>query len=91
MVYSWRKILDDYAKEANTSKKILITEAFTEIENTMKYYVSENGTLGSHFPYNGQLLGLWSGVNADGLKGTIDYWMNHMPEGHVADWPVKKK
>lgn len=89
MVYNWRKILDDYAATSQSKPKILITEAFTSMENTMKYYQSANGTKGSHFPYNSQLMYLnKDNINADHVKGNIEDWLQKMPSGHVADWPI---
>lgn len=86
MIYSWRRFLDEYTVTNNVSTKILMTEAYASIEDTMRYYVSANRTLGAHMPFNFQLIYVGAGATAQGVKGNIDYWLNYMPEGMTANW-----
>lgn len=89
-VYFWRKLIDDYRVEKGIETDILImTEAYASIEDTMRYYrdpINENRR-GAHMPFNFQLI--WA-FNLDGkaadLKGSIDYFKNHMPSGESACW-----
>ncbi|XP_055710287.1 maltase 2-like [Phlebotomus papatasi] len=90
-VYDWRKYLDNYAEEHGTDTKVLLTEAYTNITNTMKWYVSEDGTQkGAHFSFNFQLImglkTLPEQLNAADVKATIDEWLENMPEGFTANW-----
>lgn len=44
IVYKWRELLEDYVVEQKlTEKKILMTEAYANTEQTMRYYISEDG------------------------------------------------
>ncbi|KAG4074473.1 hypothetical protein HA402_015762 [Bradysia odoriphaga] len=87
-IYDWRKMLDDFTSENSLPDKILMTEAYANAENTMRYYVSENGTLGANMPFNFQLIYLESGFDARNIKGNIDFWLDNMPMGHTPNWVV---
>lgn len=56
----------------------------------MRYYVSENGTLGANMPFNFQLIYLENGFDARNIKGNIDFWLDNMPLGHTPNWVVCK-
>lgn len=86
MIYDWRNLLNEYSIQNNVSTKILMTEAYASIEDTMRYYVSANGTLGAHMPFNFQLIYIEGDVTAQHIKGNIDYWLNYMPEGLTPSW-----
>jgi len=66
----------------------LMTEAYANAENTMRYYVSRNGTLGANMPFNFQLIYLERGFDAVNIKANIDYWLDNMPLGHTPNWVV---
>uniref|UniRef100_A0A1L8DQP8 alpha-glucosidase n=2 Tax=Nyssomyia neivai TaxID=330878 RepID=A0A1L8DQP8_9DIPT len=89
-VYDWRKYLDTYAEEHQTDTKVLLTEAYTNIENTMKWHVSEDRTQkGAHFSFNFQLIFLKTlpdELPAADVKAAIDEWLEHLPEGFQANW-----
>ncbi|XP_043493243.1 maltase 1-like [Polistes fuscatus] len=82
LVKSWRKVLDDYANSTNVDEKILMTEAYTNIKNTTKYY-----EYGVHVPFNFKLI---TDVNhtssATEFKRIIEEWMEHTPKNGVANW-----
>ncbi|RLU15109.1 hypothetical protein DMN91_012996 [Ooceraea biroi] len=82
LVQSWRKILDDYAHQYNTSEKVMMTEAYTSLENTIKYY-----NYGSHIPFNFNfIMDVDKDSNATAFKKIIDEWINAMPADGVANW-----
>nr|CAI5823514.1 unnamed protein product [Callosobruchus analis] len=59
ILYDIRKHVDEYAKNKGVSTKVLMSEAYSDINHTMKYYGSSDGTqLGAHFTFNFQLLGM---------------------------------
>ncbi|XP_055681571.1 maltase 2-like [Lutzomyia longipalpis] len=90
-VYDWRKYLDSYAEEHGTDTKVLLTEAYTNITNTMKWQMSEDGTQkGAHFSFNFNLImelkTLPDELNAADVKATIDEWLEHLPDGVPPNW-----
>ncbi|XP_046826177.1 maltase 1-like [Vespa crabro] len=82
LVKSWRKVLDDYSDANNEDEKVMMTEAYTSLENTTKYY-----QYGSHIPFNFKLI---TDVNqnstASDFKKIIDTWMVHTPSTGSANW-----
>ena len=92
IVYGWRDVLDEWKKAHGTESKIMMTEAYTNITNTMRYYVSQDGTRkGSHIPFNFQLV---SNLNrestANQFVSAINTWMSFLPAGSTANWVVSK-
>ena len=86
MIRQWRDVIDEYSKEDNVSR-VMMVEAYTNEELTMKYY-----DFGAHFPFNFNFI---TGVNenstASDFKNVIDRWMSNMPEGATANWVVSEK
>lgn len=92
MIYEWRKMLDKWTSDHPGSEtKILMTEAYTDIPNTMRFYESNNGRLGAHMPFNFQLIYVPRNASAQHIKQNIDTWLNNMPQGHTASWVVSSK
>lgn len=97
MIYEWRKLLDKWSHEnsnnyydkcLNDASKILVTEAYTSTENTMRYYESADGQPGAHMPFNFQLIYIPKEATAQRIKQHIDLWLDNMPQGHTANWVV---
>lgn len=70
--------------------RVLLTIVETEIDKTMLYYGTEDGSkLGAHFSFNYQLVkNLNSGSTARDFVDAINIWMNYMPLQHTANWIV---
>ncbi|XP_063990420.1 alpha-glucosidase-like [Diachasmimorpha longicaudata] len=83
LIQEWRKLLDEY-KANGGEERVMILEAYTDINLTMKYYES-----GGSFPFN---FGFIQRLNANSspadVKVVIDEWMTRMPEGHIANWVI---
>lgn len=64
-----------------------MTEAYTSLENTMKYY-----NYGSHVPFNFNFI---TNVNTNSsameFKNIIEEWMKAKPKDGVANWVVRKR
>lgn len=86
ILYDWRKIFDQFVEDNKVDDKILMVEVYASTEDTMRYYISENGTLGSQMPFNFQLIYTNNPLKAINLKQNIDHWLNHMPEGFTPNW-----
>lgn len=66
----------------------MITEAYTSIENTMKYYGDETKP-GAHFSFNfGLITNLNDSSKAAAFNDTINEWLSNMPNGKWANWVV---
>ncbi|XP_035720486.1 maltase 1-like [Vespa mandarinia] len=82
LVKSWRKILDDYSDANNEDEKVMMTEAYTSLENTTRYY-----QYGSHIPFNFKLI---TDVNhnssASDFKRIIEAWIAKTPKNGSANW-----
>lgn len=82
MVYQWREVLDTY----KDTPRIMMTEAYTSLENLMKYYGTETRN-GSHMPFNFEvLMAMKKDSTAKTLKTTAENYMNHIPNGKSANW-----
>lgn len=87
MVYQWRDVLDDYQRAHGGDTRIMLTEAYIDIDLIMKFYEDGSGRLGSHIPMNFyMIMNLNKESNAADFKRQIDLWMTHMPNGRTANW-----
>lgn len=67
----------------------MMTEAYANTTFTMKYYESDNGTLGSHMPFNFVLIEyLNERSSADDFKRVIDERIDALPKGKVTNWVI---
>lgn len=63
---------------------MVVMEAYTNFENTMKYYKYDL------MPFNFEFItNINAQSNASDYKREIDAWMNSMPKGEVANWVVR--
>lgn len=90
MVYSWRKLLDDFETANGGENRVIMTEAYSSIDIVMKYYGSETQS-GAHIPFNFNLMALNTGSNANDFNSTISEWFENMPTGKTANWVVNTK
>ncbi|KAF5302839.1 hypothetical protein FQA39_LY02019 [Lamprigera yunnana] len=86
MIYVWREYIDNYTSEKGGDARIMMTESYTDINNTMKYY--GNGTKdGAHFTFNFQLITKLNGSsNAKNIVEAVQEWMDNVPENCVSNW-----
>lgn len=81
LVLSWRKILDEYAYQHNTSEKVMLIEAYAALENTIKYY--NYGSIPFNFYF---ITNVTDASDASVFKDIIESWMKAIPKGSVANW-----
>lgn len=88
MIFQWRSLMDDFAKTHDNVTKVIMTEAYTSLENMIKYY-GDGRRNGSHVPFNFEMI---SNVNinstAKDFKLRIDNWLSRVPAGKHANWVV---
>lgn len=66
----------------------MITEAYTSMKNTMKYYGDETNP-GAHVPFNFALITcLNDHSKAIDFNDTINEWLKNLPKGKRANWVV---
>ncbi|XP_077296029.1 maltase A1-like isoform X2 [Arctopsyche grandis] len=87
LIYEFREVVDEFKQQDNFTR-VILTEAYASIENTMRYY--GNGEKeGSHMPFNFALI---ENVNefstAKDIKFYTDRWMTYMPLGKTANWVI---
>lgn len=88
-IFSWRALLDDFTANSDDKvTRVILTEAYTNLQNTIRFY-GEDGSNGSHIPFNFQLISYTSAAStAADFKTQIDSWLDVMPAGKVANWVV---
>jgi len=68
--------------------RVMITEAYTSVKNTMRYY-GDGARLGAHLTFNfGLIIYLNDHSNAAEFKNVVSAWLDNMPEGKWANWVV---
>lgn len=89
MIYDWRKMLDEYRDEHKLPSKILMTEAYASLPDTMRFYQSATGVQGAHMPFNFGLIYVNRHATAQSLKEDISRWLDNMPtQKHTPNWVV---
>lgn len=68
-----------------------MTEAYTDIENTMLFY-GNGSVLGAQFTFNFEMISyLDSTSNARDVVDIINKWLAYMPVQYTANWVVSIK
>lgn len=87
MVQQWRVLIDEYNAEKGGDTRVLFTEAYAELDDTVRYYADEEGNPRAHFPFNFVLIEkLNENADAPTFKQEIDNWMTAVPTGGVSNW-----
>ncbi|CAI6350669.1 unnamed protein product [Macrosiphum euphorbiae] len=87
MINQFRDVIDEYTLKDGKSR-VMITEAYTSLENTMRYYGNETN-LGAHMPFNFGLIDrLNKYSNATKFNEAIYNWLDNMPDGKCANWAI---
>ena len=89
MVGEWRTLIDEYTAAKGGDSRVIFIEAWTSIDDTVRFYADSEGNPRSHFPFNFYLI---TDLNVDStprdFKQAIDNWMTHMPVGATPNWVV---
>lgn len=89
MVGEWRSLIDDYNSAKGGDPRVIFIEAWTDLDNTMRFYADSEGHPRSHFPFNFLFIGELSVDSTPrDFKQTIDKWLNNMPPGATPNWVV---
>ncbi|KAF3420147.1 hypothetical protein E2986_11749 [Frieseomelitta varia] len=81
---SWRKLMDEHSNRTKSDPKLILTEAYTTHDLTIKYYDA-----GSNVPFNFMFINqLNNKSSAMDFKNLIDKWVKTVPRGNVPNWVV---
>ncbi|XP_050079089.1 uncharacterized protein LOC126565930 [Anopheles maculipalpis] len=85
LIYDWRDLFDQY-KAADNVTRLMMTEAYANLEQTMLWYGNGNRK-GAHIPFNFAMINrLSKDSRANDFKEIIDEWLEAMPAGAQANW-----
>uniref|UniRef100_A0A182K2M2 alpha-glucosidase n=1 Tax=Anopheles christyi TaxID=43041 RepID=A0A182K2M2_9DIPT len=85
LIYDWRDLFDRY-KAADNVTRLMMTEAYANLEQTMLWYGNGNRK-GAQMPFNFAMINrLSKDSRANDFKEVIDEWLNAMPAGARANW-----
>lgn len=88
MAYQWHEVLEKFKQDNGGETRILMTEAYTSLENIHRYY-GDGHRNGSQIPFNFEFLtNIKKDTSAKTIKEVIDRWLNTMPKGVHANWVV---
>ena len=86
MVQQWRVLVDEFTRVNGGDERILMTEAYASVDDTIRFYENDQGPI-SHFPFNfGMIERLNDNSNAGDFKNVIDEWLQKMPTTATANW-----
>ncbi|XP_033222514.1 alpha-glucosidase-like [Belonocnema kinseyi] len=83
LIANWRKFMDNYSKKYKIDSKLLLSEAYTTLSLTIKYY--DAGANAFNFMF---ITPLNKTSSASDFKRTIDEWLNNLPKHNVSNWVV---
>lgn len=88
MVYKFREVVDKFQEDKGTERPILMTEAYTNATEYVKYFKSADGKrLGSQMPFNFALISdLNRYSSAEDFKKIIDDKIKSVPKGTRLNW-----
>ncbi|XP_025411875.1 maltase 2-like [Sipha flava] len=85
MVKQFKDIMEEY-KQRDGKTRVLIIEAHTSINNTMKYYGTDPG---AYLPFNfGLITKLNDGSNASDFNDAVYTWLENLPRGKWPNWVI---
>lgn len=88
VIFRWRKAMDDFATARGMDRKFMMTEAYAEIENQIRWYGNET-VPGSHMPFNFALISdLDADSKAQDFQNAVQRWYSRLPTsiGAEANW-----
>nr|CAD7451879.1 unnamed protein product [Timema tahoe] len=86
LVQEWRQVLDEFASGVDNVTRVIMTESYSDIKDTMAYYGSSEMP-GVHFPLNFVFITkLNNFCEAEEVKNAIKHWMTKLPENKSANW-----
>ncbi|KAK9870032.1 hypothetical protein WA026_006127 [Henosepilachna vigintioctopunctata] len=90
VIYEFRDVIDKYTQEHGGHSRIIMTEAYTTLENTIKYFGTADGSRrGGHFTFNFLFIPLHQNTsNAHDIEEYITNWLGAIPSVYVPNWVI---
>ncbi|XP_053690085.1 probable maltase [Sabethes cyaneus] len=86
MVYQWRAVLEEFRKTHKTDDLVLLTEAYTSLNNIIRFYGSGERE-GSHIPFNFEVLSnTFKESTGKDFYDNIMRFMQALPSNRFANW-----
>lgn len=87
IVYEWREYIDNYTAAHGGSQRIMMTEVYATLNQTLYYYGTPDGsTLGAHFTFNFFFItDLNIDSTAEGIANVANNWLSHLPDIYVSN------
>lgn len=87
IIYDIRDLFDNEYKAVDGHTRLMMTEAYADIDKTMLWYGNSQNRKGGHIPFNFALImNLDAQSTANQFKFEIDQWISKMPAGGNANW-----
>ncbi|XP_066137446.1 maltase 1-like [Euwallacea fornicatus] len=89
MIYQWREHLDNYSAKNGSYSRVMMTEVYSDVQSTMRYYVNDDHTRkGAHFTFNfiTFIENTHLGFSVNDLFANIFTFLYNVPEGCIANW-----
>jgi alpha-glucosidase len=89
-IYDARAMMDDFVERVGAREtKLMMTEAYASLANTVRWYGHNDTVKGAHMPFNFALIaGLDKDSKATDFKNATDGWMKAMPANTNANWVI---
>lgn len=86
VVYSWRKIIDEYTQKHGGEPRVIMTEAYASMDNIIRYYGNSTHK-GSNIPFNFEMIQrLNKNSNAKDFSQVIAEYLSKVPKGSEPNW-----
>lgn len=81
-------MMDEFvAEKKDNVTRLMMTEAYASVDETMKWYGHNSTRLGSQFPFNFALISnLNISSTAKNFSDAVDSWIDKMPAWGRANW-----
>jgi alpha-glucosidase len=83
IIKEWRAYMDEEFTNKDNHTRILMTEAYASVEETMAYYGNDTNP-GAYFTFNFNLVS--SPTSAQDIDNLVHQWVDNVPEGKQSNW-----
>ncbi|GFG28461.1 hypothetical protein Cfor_11357 [Coptotermes formosanus] len=83
LIKEWRAYIDEEFNDKDNHTRILMTEAYASVEETMAYYGNDTNP-GAHFSFNFNLVS--RPTSAQDFDNLVHQWVDNVPKGKQSNW-----
>ncbi|XP_069699589.1 maltase 2-like [Periplaneta americana] len=86
LIREWRALLDSEYTNQDQHTRLMMTEAYATVEQTMAYYGNATHP-GSHLPFNFNFIQYLNGYSkAPDYERVVHSWLDNVPAGMTSNW-----